>query len=215
MVDGKTGPRRIRLVFSIVSLQKWIEDHPGKNNTESFLWCKSATQYNPKWKNNSLSYGFVQRLLKELALKAGVNKKVNPHAFRHSRATFLAKHLKEPQMREFFGWERSSDTPSTYIHLSGRDVDESILSIYGVSTESKTTEQVLSVQVCHRCNESNDPASIFCIRCGLPFNEAGVVTENKIESVVVELLKVLVQKDPTIKETFKEIVIMCKGKSLL
>jgi integrase len=70
------------------------------------LWCKTPTRYNPKWKNNYLSYGFISRLLNELAEKAGVKKAVNPHVFRHSRATFMATHLKEPEMREFFGCGR-------------------------------------------------------------------------------------------------------------
>jgi integrase/recombinase XerD len=42
-----------------------------------------------------------------------IKKAVNPHAFRHSRATFMAKHLKEPEMREFFGWGKDSEMPGS------------------------------------------------------------------------------------------------------
>src|SRR5450759_4828979 len=131
MVQGKTGDRRIRLVACTVALQNWREDHPCKNDQESYLWCKAPLPNDPKVKNNHLSYGFISRLLKELAEKAKVKKAVNPHAFRHARATFMASHLKEPAMREFFGWEKDSDMPATYVHLSGRDIDKSVLSIYG------------------------------------------------------------------------------------
>jgi integrase len=205
-VDGKTGPRRIRLVFSVVSIQKWFEDHPAKGNPEAFLWCKLPILNNPKWINNHLSYGFVLRLLKGLAKKAGVKKKANAHSFRHARATFLASHLKEPQMREFFGWERRSDSPSTYIHLSGRDVDDSILSIYGKYESVKTQEPILKVDDCPRCKEPNDPVAMFCQKCGLPFKEEAVKVENKLEGVVVELLKVVAETNPTIKDRFREIV---------
>ncbi|PWB53298.1 MAG: hypothetical protein C3F06_06570 [Candidatus Methanoperedenaceae archaeon] len=111
-VTGKTGDRRIRLVASTLSLQAWINEHPPKNNPDAYLWCKTPAPNNPKWKNNHLSYGFIGRLLNELAVKAEIRKAVNPHAFRHSRATFMAKHLKEPEMREFFGWGRDSEMPA-------------------------------------------------------------------------------------------------------
>jgi integrase len=133
-LSGKTGDRRVRLVFSALPLQRWIEEHPGKDDPEAFLWCQIPGPYHPpqKVKNKHLSYGFISRLLRELAEKAGVRKKVNPHAFRHARATFMARHLKEPEMREFFGWGKDSEMPSIYVHLSGRDVDSSVLGIYGI-----------------------------------------------------------------------------------
>jgi integrase len=46
-VNGKTGPRRIRLVFSSMALQRWIEDHHSKNNPEAHLWCKIPSMNNP------------------------------------------------------------------------------------------------------------------------------------------------------------------------
>jgi integrase len=205
-VTGKTGPRRIRLVFSALALQRWIEEHPAKNNPEAYLWCKTPSPYNPKWKNNHLSYGFVSRLLKEIAMKAGVKKPVNAHAFRHARATFMARHLKEPEMREFFGWGRASEMTSVYVHLSGRDVDNSVLSIYGIKGSTKSQDPILKIEGCPRCNELNDPAAMFCHKCGLPFKEEAVKVENKIEGVVVELLKVIAETNPMVKDRFREIV---------
>ncbi len=105
-VTSMTGERRIGLVASTLALQNWINNHPRKNNPEAYLWCETRLINNPKRKNNHLSYGFIYRLLNELAVKAKVKKAVNPHDFRHARATFLAKHLKEPEMREFFGWNK-------------------------------------------------------------------------------------------------------------
>lgn len=144
MVKDKTADRRIRLVAWTVALQNWREYHPCKNDQESYLWCKTPLPNNPKVKNNHLSYGFISRLLKELAEKAKVKKAVNPHAFRHARATFMASHLKEPAMREFFGWEKDSDMPATYVRLSGRDIDNSVLSIYGYKDVAKSHEPVIT-----------------------------------------------------------------------
>jgi len=60
-------------------------------------------------------------------------KKVHPHKLRHSRATFLASKLTEAQMNQIFGWKQGSDMPSIYVHLSGRDMDDAILGVYGFS----------------------------------------------------------------------------------
>jgi len=39
-IDGKTGPRPIRLVTSVPSLAAWFDAHPLKDNLESPLWIK-------------------------------------------------------------------------------------------------------------------------------------------------------------------------------
>ncbi len=206
IVDGKTGMRRIRLVASALSLQRWIEEHPRKGDPEAYLWCKVPWPNNPKWMNEHLSYGFVVRLLRELAAKAGIRKGVNPHAFRHARATFMARHLKEPEMREYFGWGRDSEMSSVYVHLSGRDVDNSVLSIYGIREAEESREPVLRIEACPRCQENNDSASRFCRRCGLPLGDKGIAALDRLEELVVELLKAVSESSPGVKEKFREIV---------
>lgn len=203
-VTGKTGDRRIRPVASTLALQNWLNDHPCKNDPEAYIWCKIPSQYNPKWKNNHLSYGFVCRLLNELAEKAGIKKSVNPHAFRHARATFMASRLKEPEMREFFGWGSDSEMPATYVHLSGRDIDNSVLSIYGYQDAIKTQEPLLKVKPCPRCQEPSDPASKFCKKCGMPLDERYNV--DKLEGLVVDFLKIMGEAFPQVKERFREVV---------
>lgn len=203
-VTGKTGDRRIRIIASTLALQAWLNEHPSKNNPEAYLWCKTATRYNPKWKNNHLSYGFVCRLLNELAEKAQVKKAVNPHAFRHARATFMASRLKEPEMREFFGWGGDSEMPATYVHLSGRDIDNSVLSIYGFQEAKKSQEPVLKVKTCPRCQEQADPASKFCKKCGMPLDER--LDVDKLEGLVVDFLKIMSEAFPQAKDKFREVV---------
>jgi hypothetical protein len=42
VVNGKTGPRRVKAVWSVSYLKDWIEDHPGKDNLEAPLWFNYA-----------------------------------------------------------------------------------------------------------------------------------------------------------------------------
>jgi hypothetical protein len=96
--------------------------------------------------------------------------------------------------------------PSIYVHLSGRDVDNSVLNIYGITEGKKSQEPVLKIEGCPRCKEQNDPAAMFCSRCGLPFKEEAVKVENKVEGVLVEFLKVIAETNPMVKDKFREIV---------
>ncbi len=58
----------------------------------------------------------------------------------------MDRHLKEPEMREFFGWGKNSEMPAVYVHLSGRDVDNSVLGIYGIKEAESFQEPVLEVE---------------------------------------------------------------------
>jgi site-specific recombinase XerD len=127
MVDGKTGRRRVRIIHSTPRLLNWLEHHPTRSDPEAFLFVSIGSKNHSK----QLCYESVSNMLKETAQRAGLKKRVNPHLFRHSRATFLAKHLTEAQMKEYFGWTQASDMAAVYVHLSGRDVDSALLKLAG------------------------------------------------------------------------------------
>ena len=157
------------------------------------------------WRNERFSVGYARSLLKKLAEKAGVKKRVNPHAFRHARATFLAKHLTEAQMKEFFGWVQNSDMPAIYVHLSGRDVDNALLGVYGIKEGEKAKEPTIKIQVCPRCNEKNDPAAKFCRRCYLPLDQP-YDRMDKAEAVIIAFLEQVIKEFPRVREIFREVV---------
>jgi len=112
-----------------------------------------------------------------VASKAVVSKKVNAQNFRHSRPTYLANFLTEAQMKEFFGWVQASKMASIYVHLSGRDVDNAILNVYGIKSSEGKEESTLKPLNCQRCGESNQATNRYCSRCGLPLDEA---TKNEV-----------------------------------
>jgi len=119
LVNGKTGWRRVRVIMSAPKLYQWIENHPLKADPNAPLWITIGTNSRYKvW-----TYSTARTVLKKLVEKAGIKKRVYPHLFRHSRATHLANHLTEAQMKQYFGWVQGSDMASIYVHLSGRDLD--------------------------------------------------------------------------------------------
>ncbi len=161
-VSGKTGSRKIRLIFSVPYLSTWINSHPFKDNPQSPLWLNIGNTN----QNKSLNYPSINKLLRNLFAKAGIKKKCNPHIFRHSRATFMADHLTEFQMNQYFGWIQGSDMPSTYVHMSGREVDNSILELNGIKVEKKEKECHLIPKICPKCDTINAYDSHQCNKCG-------------------------------------------------
>ena len=195
-VTGKTGDRRIRIVASAPALATWLDFHPYKKNPDAFLWVRNlhrgAKDFLP------FSYPCAVILIRKLAKKAGISKRVNPHTFRHSRATALANKLTEAQMKEYFGWTQSSDMAGVYVHLSGRDIDNAILGVYDVKHSQKETEQFKPL-TCARCNTTNSPGSKFCTKCAYALSADVAIqaeNENKANNDILNLL----MKEPQFRE---------------
>ena len=118
--EGKTGERRVRLVFAASYLREWIAVHPGKDEQDAPLFCAFRVPY------PVISKTGLANQLNALRKKAGIKKRVHPHAFRHARATHLAEHLTEQQLKKYLGWTAGSSMASVYVHLSGKDIDDAI-----------------------------------------------------------------------------------------
>ncbi len=160
-VQGKTGSRKIRLIFCTSYLSTWINMHPFKADKNASLWVNIGTCNH----NQPLQYGNIRKLLLDLGARAKVNKRINPHMFRHSRATFMANHLTEFQMNQYFGWIQGSDMPSTYVHMSGKEVDSAILKMNGIQTENNSNKSALLPKICPRCDTINSSDDRVCIKC--------------------------------------------------
>ncbi|WP_348613014.1 tyrosine-type recombinase/integrase [Halobaculum rarum] len=161
VIDGKTGARRIPLVESVPHLNKWLNAHPNPTK-DAPLWCK-IQQGGP---DDKLSYRYMRgKILQKTMEDAGIDKPSNPHHYRHSRASYLANHLKEAQLNTWFGWVQGSDVPARYVHLSGRDIDNAYDAMHGLVDPEEDTDEP-QVRKCGRCQEINEPEAAYCMRCG-------------------------------------------------
>ena len=162
-VTGKTGFRRVRVVACVPYLMDWINRHPQKNDHEALLWMNNWLK--------PCSYIGTINMLRRISRKAGIKKRMNPHNFRHSRATYLANFLTEAQMKEFFGWQQDSKMAAVYVHLSGRDVDNALMKVYGIENNEEKRQSIFRPKECSRCQQVNQVTNKFCSRCGLPLDE--------------------------------------------
>ena len=186
--QGKTGERRIRLFESTPDLQLWISMNSGKDNPNAPLWPSA------KFKDQPIQRRGFAEVVTKYAKKAGIKKKLSPHSFRHSRATHLATVLKEAQMREFFGWTSSSNMPSIYVHLSGRDVDKTLFEHYGIKEpENGNGTSPLKKKVCPRCSAENSVTARFCWRCWIAFDtyKADEITATVMEEFIKQAPELL------------------------
>lgn len=126
IMDGKTGMRRVRLMESAPLLDEWISDRSYKPEDAIF----------PK------TYRAYAKSLKTLSRRAGICKRIYPHLFRHSRATFLAGYLTEAQLCCYMGWTISSAMPRIYVHLNGHDLDAALTRVPTLLNVSHASSQL-------------------------------------------------------------------------
>lgn len=180
--EGKTGARRRRLIDSIPDLRLWLNQHPLKNNREAPLWVNLRYgDFQP------LGAAGVERMLKKLARKAKIGKRVHPHLLRHSIFTKLAQNFTGAELKEMGGWSSRSEMIDTYVHLAGVDIDKKYLELKGVMVEKKEQKNPLSPRPCPRCNEENPPLSRFCNRCSMPLDEKTAIELEKKKHLEMEL----------------------------
>jgi len=103
-VSGKTGARRVRIIFSSSYIASWLDIHPQKGDNNAFLFVK----INGRNRDQQMAHNTILKIISNAAAKAGIEKRVHPHLFRHSRSTELAQHLTEAQMEEHLGWVHGS-----------------------------------------------------------------------------------------------------------
>jgi integrase/recombinase XerD len=98
-IQGKTGPRLIRGIFCSPFIRAWLDFHPLRSKPRSPLWIVKKRGKG----ENYLMIGGLQTLLRKASKAAGLNKRVYPYIFRHSRATYNAKFMTEAQLCAYHG----------------------------------------------------------------------------------------------------------------
>ncbi len=165
MMNGKTGARRVRIIGdSIAHLAAWLEVHPSNQpKSPLFVGLDARTA------GRRMNYAQARKAIQTAGRRAGIEKRIHPHLFRHSRATELARKVPEAPLESYMGWVPGSKMARTYVHLSGRDVDQVILEAHGLKEREGPEEATASE--CPRCRAMNASDSHFCRRCALPLQE--------------------------------------------
>lgn len=196
---GKTGIRTVPLKESLIYVNRWLEVHPLKNNPNTPLWV-SLGPIPSKLGDPSKGKGYkkmqtssVRTIVHKIADKAGIQKRVYVHLFRHTCATQLARdNMSEPMMRAFLGWDRNSNMPSIYCHLSGQDLEEAQRKRFGLAKE-KELDPI--IKICPRCKSEMPARTEFCMTCGEPLKQDKLKTlEEGMKAIVSDEIRSFVEE---------------------
>jgi integrase len=207
-LEGKTGSRRIRLVSSTPHLVTWLNNHPDRENSSALVWIN----YGPRGYHCPMSYEAVRKIVQLTFQRAGIKKRAHPYIFRHTRACQLAHHLTEFQMNAYFGWVQGSEMPATYVHISGKDLDEHILRINGMKPGETPVYSKPQDRICPRCKTVNAPTALYCCKCAEIVDPALALktqmqeTEKPVKRVKTPFLEWL-QNDPEMRDILKKKVV--------
>ncbi len=155
-----------------------------------------------------MTYEGLRKIMIDTFKKAGIKKRGHPYIFRHSRASQLARHLTEFQMNAYFGWIQGSRMPATYVHISGKDLDEDILRINGMKPGDKPIPYKPQLRACPRCKEINSHNALYCCRCAeiVDPNLAIKMKMSEVEKPVVDVKSPFLewlQNDPEMRILLK------------
>lgn len=192
----KTGnPRYIPCVMALPYVAAWMNDYPltpsGRNHV--FLSIN---------KNKPMQYRGLQKKILTIAEKAGVERKIYPHLFRHSRITDLIKKNYNESVIKLMCWGNlSTKQYETYCHLTNHDITEEIAKREGIITDENQEKSPLEARQCPQCFTINGPTSRVCSTCGLTLTkEARAERENiitSLKSLTKEQLVELIQQQIT------------------
>jgi len=203
VVDGKTGMRRVRLITASPYLSQWVDQHPLHDRTAPLFVSFANSHYGAR-----VSEDGVRSIIKTLAKRAGIQKHIYPHLFRHSRLTELASDFTEQQLKIIAGWAGDSRMAAIYVHLSGADVDRRILEKAGLLDQAETREanEVLTPKDCPRCKETNPATAKFCYKCGMALDIKTAMEEDEKRNVEMLAVMDFIQKEPKLFKILKDAV---------
>ncbi|HZY24304.1 MAG TPA: tyrosine-type recombinase/integrase, partial [Bacteroidales bacterium] len=150
-VTGKTGKRDILIIDSVPDIQQWLNIY--KADKEAPLFPIMSRRGKGRLGSRGAEY-----VISNLAGKAGLEKRVYCHSFRHGRLSELSNAgMSEMQLRHYAGWTDESDMPAVYLHTTQDDVFNKLLKIKGVDIEETKQEpvKIMTNKICPRCKAAN------------------------------------------------------------
>lgn len=184
--------KRYPILQSAAELRSWInQGHPDPRG-ESPLWpiLRNYDRDNPQ--ECALSTDALRSMLKICADRAGIEKPVNPHNFRHTGITRLSREGLQPQqIQHIAGW--SDDRMlQAYDHTTDRQRNEKIRVETGYVEEADDETGPSKPKTCGNCRETLKPTAQFCPRCGAP---ADRTTEDAIDAQDNRIIESAAQAD--------------------
>jgi site-specific recombinase XerD len=172
-LDGKTGKtRQAPLYSSHIALRRWKDQYPGgEPGPDDLIFPARAGGKEP------MSYTGMAKIVKIAAGRAGIEKPVTLHTFRHSRITHLMQAGMNESTIKLLAWgDVGSNMLKVYSHLTPGDVENAFNQMYGIKSveEFRGMDPAVSPRQCQACGMLNPPGNRFCGGCGKPLTQEAI-----------------------------------------
>lgn len=179
----KTGTRRIPLVNSVPHLVQYLNVFQ-KIRPEDPLFLHELWNGERK----GIRYDALRTMLRKVAAKAGIKKRIYPYLFRHTVITKYANRLSNAQLEKVAGWTHGTEMHNTYEHLSDLDVSKAVAKANGIETSEEVEEIKPRIKICGRCSYTNSKDAMYCGRCGSALSLEVALQEEKESNALDEAL---------------------------
>jgi integrase/RNA polymerase subunit RPABC4/transcription elongation factor Spt4 len=196
------------LIDAPAAIRSYVRtSHPRPNDSDVALFHKIKPASRPdedgRWRDDgSIDPNAIRQQLARIADRAGVEKSVRPHAFRHAAVTRMVREgYSRSQIEHRVHWTLDTDMWETYEHITGAEHTEDIFREAGLIEGEDSPDKVR--KPCGNCREPLAPHHEFCPLCGSPATEEARRT---VESVRSEQFDTAVKSDdPSKRETVRDL----------
>lgn len=196
IVTGKTGDRRVLAVGdSIVHVSTWLSLHPQRKDRDAPLFVGLEGEAAKR----GMTYAAARKAILSASRRAGLGeKRVHAHLFRHVVATELAAKMTEATLEGYMGWVPGSQMASTYVRLSGRDVNAALLRAKGIEVPLEAQDKPATPRTCPRCTALNESGARFCRLCGLALDVETAMKADRAAKREEDMMDAVLQ-DPAVR----------------
>jgi integrase len=189
--ESKTRVRTIGLVNSVPSIRDWLRVHPFRADSAAPLFIGYLDEYHNVGKRPEyMTPAAVRRILWEANKTAKIDKRINPHFFRKSRASALANLMNEQEVKAVLGWVQDSRMFRHYSFVNEDKANEKYFLSQGVDMRGKTP-QALEEQrpiICGNCGYTNPCGELQCLNCHNAFGKTKSPKTQETDEIITEVL---------------------------
>lgn len=199
--ESKTVKRIIFVREPDGYIKTWLNTHPLKEDPTAPLFISNSVPYKEKKYLIPESYN---KMLKVLAKRVGIKKRVYGYLLRHSRITHMIEEgWNEIMIKKQCGHVTDSKAFKVYEHLSEKQLKEHFISMnekQKIANKGKPKEEI----ECNICHTVNPITNDFCLHCARPVTNAAVmkheVERNTINDFFMTFVKRVMEHDPALQK---------------
>ena len=161
--------RRRPLLGARDPMRDWLEEHPLSEDSTAYVFIGDPDHHKTKL-DEPLCQGSIRRMLKYTAEKAGVEKPVNPHNFRHYWTTTMKQEygLNDEEIKLLLGHKRSGNgVNQVYNHSVEPKLRAN--TEWKIGQREKPVPKSLTPECCESCGESFESHWKMCPVCGTTY----------------------------------------------